>query len=116
MTTIETTLNQDVRALSPRDGVDPGYVYQVLRAASEQIRAACVRADGSMAAVDSRAFFNWPIPVPSLKDQKRIANQLSTLEAVVSELSISLPAEIKARRKQYEYYRGRLLTFKALAA
>jgi type I restriction enzyme S subunit len=116
MTTVETTLNQDVKALTPRDGIDPEYVYQVLRATSEQIRAACVRADGSMAAVDSKAFFDWSIPIPPFQDQNRIATRLSAFEAVVSELSISLPAERGARRKQYEYYRDRLLTFKELVA
>ncbi|OBB62889.1 restriction endonuclease subunit S [Mycobacterium sp. 852014-50255_SCH5639931] len=115
MTTVETTLNQDVKALTPRDGVDAEYVYQVLRVTSEQIRAACVRADGSMAAVESNAFFEWSIPIPSLQDQKRIASQLNAFEAAVSELSISLSAELKARRKQFEYYRDRLLTFEELA-
>jgi type I restriction enzyme S subunit len=30
----------------------------------------------------------------------------------VNDISIGLPAEIEARRKQYEYYRGKLLNFK----
>jgi type I restriction enzyme S subunit len=34
----------------------------------------------------------------------------------INELSIGLPAELAARRKQYEYYRDKLLTFKELPA
>jgi type I restriction enzyme S subunit len=34
----------------------------------------------------------------------------------VNDLSVGLPAELKARRQQYEYYRDRLLTFEELAA
>jgi len=34
----------------------------------------------------------------------------------VNDLSSGLPAELAARRSQYEYYRGRLLTFKEAAA
>jgi len=33
---------------------------------------------------------------------------------LVNDLSVGLPAEIAARRKQYEYYRGKLLDFKPL--
>ena len=36
---------------------------------------------------------------------------LDSLEALVSDLSSGLPAELAARRKQYEYYRDKLLTF-----
>ena len=35
---------------------------------------------------------------------------------LVNDLSIGLPAELNARRKQYEYYRDRLLTFEEAAA
>jgi len=34
---------------------------------------------------------------------------------LVNEISEGLPAEIKARKKQYEYYRWKLLDFKPLA-
>lgn len=114
--TVDTTINQDVKALWPDDGIDPAYVYRVLRARSEQIRAACVRTDGSMAAVDSKAFFDWSIPIPALEDQKRIASQLGAFEAVVGELKVNLSTEANARRQEYEYYRDRLLTFKELVA
>ena len=113
---VDTTLNQDMRALVPREGVDARYVYQALCAASERIRRECVRTDGSMAAVDSASFFSWQIPLPSLTEQRRIAAQLDAFDALVNDLSIGLPAELDARRKQYEYYRDRLLTFKEAAA
>lgn len=53
-----------------------------------------------------------PIPVPSDKEQERIVSILDKFEALVNDISIGLPAELAARRKQYEYYRGKLLTFK----
>ena len=56
------------------------------------------------------------IPVPSLDEQKRIVAILDKFDALVNDLSAGLPAELNARRKQYEYYRDRLLTFKELAA
>ena len=51
------------------------------------------------------------IPIPSLAEQERIVKILDKFDALVNDISSGLPAEIEARRKQYEYYRDRLLTF-----
>ncbi len=55
------------------------------------------------------------IPIPTLNEQLRIVQILDTFDALVNDLSIGLPAEILARRKQYSYYRDHLLTFKEAA-
>ena len=112
----DLTVNQDIRALVPRKDVDVEYVYQALRAASETIRATCVRTDGSMAAVDSKAFLGFQIPMPPIAEQRRVALSLRGFDVMVSDLSAGLPAELVARRKQYEYYRDRLLTFEEASA
>jgi type I restriction enzyme S subunit len=51
------------------------------------------------------------MPVPPLEEQARIVSILDKFDALVNDLSSGLPAEIKARRQQYEYYRDRLLAF-----
>ena len=51
------------------------------------------------------------IPLPPLIEQKRIVTILDKFDALVNDISIGLPAEIDARKKQYEYYRDKLLTF-----
>jgi type I restriction enzyme S subunit len=51
------------------------------------------------------------IPVPPPDEQKRIAAALDKFDALANDLSIGLPAELNARRQQYEHYRDRLLTF-----
>lgn len=56
------------------------------------------------------------IPIPSLEEQERIVAILDKFDALVNDISQGLPAEIEARRKQYEYYRDKLLTFKEKAA
>lgn len=52
------------------------------------------------------------IPVPPLKEQEKVVAILDKFDALVNDISIGLPAELEARRKQYEYYREKLLTFK----
>lgn len=56
------------------------------------------------------------VPVPTRADQDRIIDILDKFEALTNDLSIGLPAELAARRKQYEYYRDKLLTFEEAAA
>ncbi len=51
------------------------------------------------------------IPLPSLKEQKRIVDILDRFDGLINNITQGLPAEIEARRKQYEYYRDKLLTF-----
>ncbi|PAF55054.1 hypothetical protein CJF60_03555 [Mycoplasmopsis agassizii] len=51
------------------------------------------------------------IPVPSLEEQNRIVNILDKFSKLTSDINEGLPAEIKMRRQQYEYYREKLLTF-----
>ena len=51
------------------------------------------------------------IPIPPLAEQERIVAILDRFDALVNDISSGLPAEIEARRKQYEYYRDQLLTF-----
>ena len=55
------------------------------------------------------------IPIPSLEEQERIATILDNFDTLVNDLSQGLPAEIEARKQQYEYYRDKLLTFKKKA-
>ena len=56
----------------------------------------------------------YSLSLPPLEVQDQVCGQLAKFDALVNDLSSGLPAEIEARRKQYEYYRDKLLTFKEL--
>ncbi len=54
------------------------------------------------------------IPIPPLEIQQEIVKILDQFSLLTTDLLAGIPAEIKARKKQYEYYREKLLTFKPL--
>ena len=56
-----------------------------------------------------------PIPLPSPDEQRRIVSILDRFDTLCNDLTSGLPAEIEARRKQYEYYRDKLLTFRDIS-
>lgn len=68
----------------------------------------------SVTSLRMRMFERFPVQLPSPDAQARIVDVLDKFDALVNDLSFGLPAEIEARRKQYEYYRDKLLTFKEL--
>ena len=61
--------------------------------------------------VSKKKLANVSVPIPSLEEQQRIVDILDRFDALTSSLSEGLPAELAARRSQYEYYRDQLLTF-----
>lgn len=68
------------------------------------------------ASVDMNKFKKLEFPIPSLEEQHRIVSILNRFESLTTSLQSGLPAEIAARRKQYEHYRDKLLTFKRKGA
>ena len=52
------------------------------------------------------------IPLPEASELRRIVDVLEHFDRLCNDISEGLPAEIEARRQQYEYYRDKLLTFK----
>ena len=66
--------------------------------------------------VSKKKMADVTIPIPPIEEQHRIVSILDRFEALTTNLQSGLPAEIAARRQQYEYYREKLLTFKRKAA
>ena len=52
------------------------------------------------------------IPIPPLSVQERIVSILDKFDTLTTSISEGLPKEIELRRKQYEYYREQLLSFR----
>lgn len=65
--------------------------------------------------VSAKSLAKIAIPVPPRNVQDTIVEILDKFDALVYDISVGLPAELNARRRQYEYYRDRLLSFEAVA-
>ena len=88
------------------------YLYYVLKNIEMVLNS--MKRGAGVPHVSSEALSNIRIPLPSLEEQKRIVEILDRFDALCNDLSAGLLAEIEARKKQYEYYRDKLLSFKEL--
>jgi len=89
------------------DKVIPKYVYYCLQ--MEHLKQ--YNTAGGVPSLTQIVLNKLKIPIPPLPIQKRIVSILDFFDALRYSISSGLPAEIEARRKQYEYYRDKLLTF-----
>ena len=91
------------------DAAQPRYVYHFLL--SIQKRLYGLKVGVGVPHVYAKDVAQIQIPIPSLARQAEIVRVLDRLHALSHSLMDGLPAELRARRKQYEHYRERLLTF-----
>ena len=65
--------------------------------------------------ISKKRFAKVLIPIPPIPVQQEISYILNSFTQLEAELNAELEAELDARRKQYEYYRGKLLNFKNIS-
>ena len=110
-------IKEGVYALTPkRDQISSRFLIHVLRSSVMRQRILGAADGSTVASVSMASLRRVLLPVPSLDEQERVVALLDKFEALTNDLSIGLPAELATRRKQYEYYRDKLLTFKELPA
>lgn len=66
--------------------------------------------------IDVHGFKRLRVQVPSLDAQRRVSSELKAFDGIVNDLTVGLPAELAARRQQYEYYLNTLMTFREMAS
>lgn len=67
--------------------------------------------EGKICSISAENVGKALIPLPSIEEQNRIVSLLDRFDKLCNDMSLGLPAEIKARQKQYEYYRDKILNF-----
>ena len=83
------------------------FVYYYL----QSFRLEKLNTAGGVPSLTQAVLKNFPFLFP-ISEQHRIVSILDRFDSLVNDIFSGLPAEIDARRKQYEYYRDKLLTFK----
>jgi type I restriction enzyme S subunit len=97
------------RIVSSRSDLSTRFLYYYLKSIQPTIRG--LQQTGGTPALNRKELIRVKVPVPPLHEQERIVGILDKFDTLVNDLSAGLPAELNARRKQFEYYRDRLLTF-----
>ena len=109
---VDATFNQDMKVLVvDPDRFEHRYIYYALSANGQEILRLASKQGGSVNSLVVPQLMDFEIPVPEIDEQRRIADLLDRFDALVNDVSSGLPAEIAARRTQYEHYRDRLLSF-----
>lgn len=88
------------------------YMYFVLKNSEQKLMQS--KHGAGIPGLNSSKVKNLVIPIPSMEEQERVVGILDKFDRLINDISEGIPAEIKARRQQYEYYRDMLLNFKKL--
>lgn len=91
------------------------FLYHLFQGKDFQNKLAQIVTSTGQTKFNKTSFKELVVSIPSLEVQNEIVVKLDRFAALCSDLSSGIPAEIEARRKQYEYYRDKLLTFKEKA-
>ena len=95
---------------SHNESLNQRYLYYVLQCMEGSIKAKVRKA--GIPTLDNKVIAKIKIPIPPLSEQQRIVSILDKFDTLTSSISEGLPKEIELRRKQYEYYREQLLSFR----
>ena len=93
-----------------QDIIAPKYLYYALKRKEPELNE--MKRGAGVPHVSGEMLGKVMLPIPPLSVQNKLITILDKFDAICTNLSVGLPAEIEARRKQYEYYRDKLLTFK----
>jgi type I restriction enzyme S subunit len=100
VTKLPVTINQDLKALSPKSGVSPKYVAHAVRGASQRILKECSKHGTTVASVDTKALLDFEIPMVAIDEQREIVaeieKQFSRLDEAVANLQ-----RVKANLKRH---------------
>ena len=88
------------------------YLYYYLQSSQAHSYYEQAQTGSTIKNLGLKALREMLIPVPSHSEQEKISSILGLFDTLINDLKQGLPAEIEARKQQYDYYRDTLLSFK----
>lgn len=89
-------------------GINPEYMKYLFRSSDLRYQIGKTANGVTRFNVSKELMKSVIIPIPSLTEQERIVKILDKFDTLTTSLTSGLPAEIKLRKQQYEYYRDYL--------
>jgi type I restriction enzyme, S subunit len=112
VTGVEGCFHNNFFKVNFKEGINKRFMFHVLKSSTMYNCILTVASGGTVPDLPHSTFYKLKVPIPLLQEQNRIVAILDQFDTLVNDITIGLPAELKARRQQYEYYRNKLLTFK----
>ena len=101
VTKLPVTINQDIKALTPKTGVSAKYIALAIKGASQKILDTCSKHGTTVASVETAALLDFEIPLVHPAEQRavvaEIEKQFSRLDEAVANLR-----RLKANLRRYE--------------
>jgi len=97
--------------MSNKGNCDSRFIAYYFQSAEGKKKLKKITTGGTVKHILASKMKQFVIPVPPIQKQHKIVELLDRFDTLVNDITAGLPAEIEARRKQYEYYRDQLLTF-----
>ena len=105
------TFKNEMWAYTTNEKITVKFLYYVLKNNVDYFRSLTTKM-GAFPQISLKDTETFKIPLPPLEIQHKIVEILDKFDTLTTSLTEGIPAEIEARRKQYTYYRNKLLTFK----
>ena len=90
---------------------NPKYMAYALSTTNAQMQKSKGKVKSKVVHSSVPAISDIVVPIPPLTEQEKIANMIERFDKLCNDISEGIPAEIEARKQQYEYYRDTLLSF-----
>lgn len=88
--TVPVTINQDIKALTLHAGVDYKFIRYQVAARQTEILRSVVKSGATVESVDFASLKNFPLLIPSLPEQRAIAERLDELTGLIKDTRLSL--------------------------